>query len=796
MNRRSCLLPFPTVLSYRPISLRYKRFGFILSLFLVFSFSSFGKPVYEERFEGSAEDISERWQFAQQRGKCCGSWDELEPPQGGGSLRLDIEEDETARATWLSQKRVPIKPNTPYKLSLALMHVGVSPPGRVYLIAYENGLEDPEHWHHTPFLTGTQDWHTVEVAFLTGPEAFDLKLQCKLWHSKGHAWFDDIVLTELEDTERHSLEQGAFMPQNDRFPLQLLWYPCQRRSDKTIHLLEKSLNPVALFFWGEKEKLYFPHLLLDLPPGVIPRGPMVHGRSTMPDPKSFSPEKIASPLEKSHRWRFPLRKSTLKKALEPEKPTWTEYHFIYLDVDDSCPKEFEWSWQIENAYKEGPIHTVPAQVHPRMKAPLRRVKRFPLYAQHTGVLRHPSKKARIDLLKTLQYAGIEGGLSLTHYQPEYANIDTELNRANFTTWAWNWNGYEGKGSEDQRLVYANGESSSSKLCPQVQAEPAEPFWSNIVFLYQNRLKSGLRTLIINYEPPRFNCCFCPRCRDAFAKRCGCAPEEMRQRSPQEIQAMGNGAWARFRAEQNAAIVKNHIAAIHMADPSVSVGLCAVPRTETMVAEGMDIALFEPEVSFHAPMIYQVGTQFESMVRSTCATCKAPVIPFILVSDLVVSRVFPTPHDLYLNLLAAALSGGEGATLWVGIEALDAEYLQALRASLQEIGRFHRNVMESVPYEALTISPPPSKTRRVTVGKQSFEVPMDNASPPVRSWSWKSKRGGCVGIINYDTHHTHSLQIERLPALKLSPVVGPLPTKLKKGPHQLRLGPKQASIFTW
>jgi hypothetical protein len=326
-------------------------------------------PVFEEHFEDGEEEQPAGWRFLQQRGECSGAWDESEPP-GGRSIRLAVAEDATARATWAYEPKISIKPSTAYRLSVRVMRAEVGPKGRVYLILYEDGLQDPAHWHVTDYLRGTQDWRTYEIRFMTRPESSWLQLQCKLWESTGCAWFDDIVIEEIDPGEvPPAVPAGVQLAPDDGWPLQLMWYPAHRRADRTLHLLSESFNPVAMFFWGNKDEVSDPHLIIQAPEGLKVSGPVVHGRAPMPDPVEVEPEAVVRDGQKLLRWRIPIRQETLVRRLREDQPSWEEYHFIYAEPEADCPEQFEWRWQLELGGKPGPAHSLAARIVARQAGP-------------------------------------------------------------------------------------------------------------------------------------------------------------------------------------------------------------------------------------------------------------------------------------------------------------------------------------------------------------------------------------------------------------------------------------------
>ncbi len=288
------------------------------------------------------------------------------------------------------------------------------------------------------------------------------------------------------------------------------------------------------------------------------------------------------------------------------------------------------------------------------------------------------------------------------------------------------------------------------MCPQAQVERAEPWWSKLCENYRGRIHADTTMLIINFEPPVFNCCFCTRCRQAFATWAKLPADRVAGLTPAEIQQLPEDAWGRFRAWQNGQIVKHHCAAIHQANPQVQVGLCGPPRDDWTARRGMDIRLFEPEVGFHAPMIYSVGTTYADAIRVTCENTTAPVLPFVLASDLAVPNVFPSAAELRTNLLVTAASGGRGAVLWVGIESLDGEYLNALRQSLQEIALIEPFTRTGKRCDGLALDSVPERSRTVKVGDLSFNVsPFNTGTTVLRQWAWQTPQGRLCVLANYD-----------------------------------------------
>ena len=774
-----------------PIDLSTWRGAWLLvSLFLCSGVAS-SAAVLNADFEAGEKGAPTDWRFAAQRGSCTGKWDRFD---GSRCIRMHIAEDVTARATWHYVPKLPLKGSTPYRLSVRMLVAETTEDSKVYVIAYEDGNEGPSHWHHTRFLCGTQDWRTETVAFKTRPDTTWLKLQCKLWYGTGYAWFDDLVIEELPpDTDVAAPIGQRSPPKDDGAAIQIMWYPAQRRPDETLCLLERSFNPIAFFPWGDKRAVKEPHLIIETPAAMDVAGPVVCGRSPMPEPISVKPMPVQRAGLPRRRWRLPIPARPLCKNMKPDGPSWTGYHFVYVEPKPGCPAAFEWRWQLECDGKVGPEHCIPATLATKADGALPPAPDFPLYAQHSGALRYPTAAGRARLLDHLAYAAIHGGLSLTHYQPEYASIDTELNAAGFHTWVWRFESYELGAIRGPLCVYDSDKRARKKLCPTAQAARTQAWWNSRLEYYRKRLASGSKKLIIDYEPPTYHVCFCERCRREFAKFAGLDPANAAAMTPAEIQKLPDHAWGRFRSQQNGTIVKNHIAAIHEVDPEVKVGLCCSSYTEWAAQHGMDIRLFEPDVAFHAPMIYTVGTAYEKLVRSTCESTRAPVLPFLLASDMAVKGVFPMPEDVRINMLATALSGGRGAILWVGIESLDGQYLNALRQSLDEIRRLQKFIVAGQRAPDIRVTSHSARSRTIKVDGRDIVLPMSDSRFAVRSWAWKSSKGNLAAVINYDKKNVHHVRVQG--AANARALMGEEPTKMGAD-AVLEVEPYGMAALTW
>jgi len=768
-----------------------------LAMIVLMPMAVHAEPIFTADFEAATDGVPDGWRFQQTRGVCSGTWDQAEPPPAGHSIRLSILDDDTARATWTFLEHIPAQPETCYRLSMKVM---LAIPGATgaYVILYENGEPAPSHWHMTQRMGGTQDWHEVAITFKTRPDCEWLLLQCKLWHAVGHCWYDDIVIEQIPEDELDVEPSVAdYQPEEDGSPLQLLWYPAHRRPDRTIHLLPGALNPVTAFFWGDKSQVADPHVIIEAPEGLRLVGPVVAGRFPIAEPSQAEPEPIERDGVRLNRWRLPIQAESLSNTIKPDAPSWDRYHYVFAQPEEGCPEEFTWRWRLETGGKLGPEHELQAHLVPREEGELAEVPDYDLFAQHTDALRFPTAEGRAQVLAYLRYAGISGGLAVSYWGIEYLPVDRELEEAGFFTWTWSWHGYGGAMEPGQEIVY-DKESSRRRgglVCPQVQAERREPFWSGLVERYAGALERDRPWLIMNYEPPVFSVCFCERCRKAFAAHAGLDEAEVLAMTPQQIQELPDHAWGHFRAHQNDLIIQAHVDAARQTDPDLKFGVCGPPFTQWTADRGMDIRLFEPEVFLHAPMIYREPQMYSDLVRSTCEHTEALVMPFLLASDVAVPGVFPAPNDIRLNMLATALSGGDGAVLWVGIESLDAQIMNALRRSMNEIRELQRCIVGGERLEGLAPEVEPARVRTVMVGDEAIEMPSENTDAPVMVWGWRSEAGHMAALINYDPDQPRSLRLSAPGIAAAKPLFGASP-RPDGDAVVIEVPPRGIAAFLW
>lgn len=697
-------------------------------------------------FEGANEKTAlDGWRFARARGECFGKWDDEHAASDRYSLRLSIPKDATARAHWVAP-RVPVKPNTGYRISLRIKALNTT--GETYAIAYENGKQIPKYWHVTPKLSGTHDWQKFQLSFQTRPDTHFLVLVCKLRHGTGFAWFDDVTVEEvpLTEVEPH-VATGLKPPADDGFPLQAVWTPAQWTQHGVLYVVRGYLNPLSVFFRGKRKDIQDPELVIEVPADYSIRGPLVRGRGPLVPDARVAPVIVKHDGKSWRRVRLRVPTNLLFAGRFLERFHWENYFHVGLDVPTTAPTDGSFRWRFGNAGKPGPWHklTIKACAPP---PPVTCPPDFRLIIQHTGPLRHPNPRVRARLTEFLKLGGIRGGLAPSYYDPELADADRQLAGLGLALHTWRFAGWDYANPGEFAAVNIDGKTLDHKICPQAQLAHAQPWFGDLETYYRSRLTPGLRRVIIDYEPASWwTMCYCPRCRRAFATESGLPLDECLKLSGHALRKRWGKQWAAFQAKQNGEIVKLHGALIRQIVPDEEVGLCSWDGTRDAIAQGHDIRRFEPDATFHAPMIYTKGIPFHDRVTETCRRTTRPVLPFVELFDLSQPRSL-TPSELRMNLLATGFAGGGGAVLWVGMECLDAQYLTAAARAVREIAAVRARVpLQAGPSGWVKVEPIAEK--RGTVMVDGRPVPIRGVTGAVRVHQWGSAQHCAVAVLNYD-----------------------------------------------
>ena len=93
----------------------------------------------------------------------------------------------------INRQYVDLKPHTTYTLSAWVKTENVTSEGaQVYPYDY-GGVIDPSKWIR---VVGTTGWSYYSMQFTTGADPSKARINFRLKHATGSAWFDDIRLME------------------------------------------------------------------------------------------------------------------------------------------------------------------------------------------------------------------------------------------------------------------------------------------------------------------------------------------------------------------------------------------------------------------------------------------------------------------------------------------------------------------------------------------------------------------------------------------------------------------------
>jgi hypothetical protein len=115
--------------------------------------------------------------------------DSTESVDGQYSAKIDS----TVVINNINRQYVDLKPNTTYTLSAWIKTENVTWEGaQVYPYDYD-GVIDASKWIR---VEGTTDWTSYSMQFSTGADPSKARINFRLKHATGTAWFDDINLVE------------------------------------------------------------------------------------------------------------------------------------------------------------------------------------------------------------------------------------------------------------------------------------------------------------------------------------------------------------------------------------------------------------------------------------------------------------------------------------------------------------------------------------------------------------------------------------------------------------------------
>lgn len=117
---------------------------------------------------------------------------------GARSMKVVIAGPEKRRSGNLSVD-VPVKPNTPYRVSMWMRTEGGAPS--YYIVQMDaSGASRPDYPQICISHARTHsDWFQIKHSFVTAPFCRKLRVYANLWEQTGQAWIDDVSVVSLED---------------------------------------------------------------------------------------------------------------------------------------------------------------------------------------------------------------------------------------------------------------------------------------------------------------------------------------------------------------------------------------------------------------------------------------------------------------------------------------------------------------------------------------------------------------------------------------------------------------------
>ena len=128
---------------------------------------------------------------------------------GAVSMRVSVSGPKK-RASGSLAIDLPVKPNTPYRVSLWLRTQGCAPS--FYIVQYD-GKGKPHRDYPQLCVSHartSEDWFTLGRSFTTAFFCHKIRIYCNVWHQTGTAWLDDVSVVCLEDdyVSRQRLAEG------------------------------------------------------------------------------------------------------------------------------------------------------------------------------------------------------------------------------------------------------------------------------------------------------------------------------------------------------------------------------------------------------------------------------------------------------------------------------------------------------------------------------------------------------------------------------------------------------------
>jgi hypothetical protein len=123
------------------------------------------------------------------------SWDASIAASGSRSLRVDVPGSTSRRSPTLTSTAFPLRPNTPYTMSCQIRTAALNGSLDVYVVEQDALGRVVQRGFSSD--SGTHDWQTRRLTFVTSPIAVSASLKFEVYSGHGTAWIDDVRMLDV-----------------------------------------------------------------------------------------------------------------------------------------------------------------------------------------------------------------------------------------------------------------------------------------------------------------------------------------------------------------------------------------------------------------------------------------------------------------------------------------------------------------------------------------------------------------------------------------------------------------------
>ena len=366
--------------------------------------------------------------------------------------------------------------------------------------------------------------------------------------------------------------------------LEIRTFPDGYRDDRTGSVFSDAPSVLILHTWAKEKAFRSGRVAVTLElPENFRIGHYSIGRRPRPG-KSIS----SAPAGKGWRkWTLSAGnvnyQSVYRVSAHPWRPTvpWTESSVvIFLSPEGRGPERFDVPWTVTGDAFEPvsgtmKLFTLPAPVLTKKPKHLSVWSAMGMYGNKTGPGAW-TEEYYLAILKTMRNAGVNGIVeSGGSWLPDAVCPVAELRSGlGFETIAMNCFSYSQRITPEamnaagfrvtDRDVKRNASGRSMRemrncpkqmFCFSAMAEKDSPVRACMRSYYRRYIRRGFRVFFSDYEPPVYDCCYCDKCRRAFAAFAGADESECLKLKAGELVARYPWKWYLFRCNLFGKVLK-------------------------------------------------------------------------------------------------------------------------------------------------------------------------------------------------------------------------------------------------